>query len=337
MNELYKIGQVAKLCEISIKTLRFYEEEKLIKPVKVDIYTGYRFYDDESLIQIFRVKFLREIGFSIKEIREFNENSINDKLLEIESQIRHLRDNRAMLSFLNKQKGEKFMKSFVNDKDALGKWKYAATTNSKEDFLKGKFSVDKKPDYKNLYFLPNGQGYWIFDRWTKGEILHFEGDVMPYSIEGNKLFLDLILGGRKRCTLVFEKVDSKEYTVDEISIVDDVEIPFILDKKALGFWEAVDLIDVQDKKNYSPKDDAKTDLFMKSMTFNPNGIVYFDTRQTLSKLKWTKGKVVNQYQKQVMDYKIKAIGGQTYMILDWKSGDYTFNGDINCCYVFKKL
>lgn len=336
MSELYKIGQVAELCDISIKTLRFYEDEKLIKPAKVDIYTGYRFYDDKSLVQIYRVKFLRELGFSIKEIREFNEHSISDKMSEIEMQICRLKDNREMLSFLNKQKGEKYMKNFVNDKNALGKWKYIANTTSKEDYLKGKFTVDKDPDYKNLYFLPNGQGYWIFDRWTKGMILHYRGDVMPYSIEGNKLFLDYVNDGQKRFTIVFERVDNKEYSKEEIAIVDDINLPFVLDKKALGFWQAVDCVDFEDKKSYKPRENADTDLFLKSLTFNPNGDVIFEANSLL-KLKWTKGKVINQYQKNVMDYRIKTFDGQAYMIMDWKSGDYTYNGDIECCYVFKKI
>jgi len=337
MSELYKIGQVSELCDISIKTLRFYEEEKLIKPVKVDIYSGYRFYDDDCIMQIYKVKFLRDLGFSIKEIREFNEHSINDKIKEIELQINRLKDNREMLSFLNKQKGEKIMKNFVNDKDAIGKWKYVANTTSKEDYLKGIFQVDKEPDFKNLYFLPEGQGYWVFERWTKGMLMHYTGNVFKYQIEGNKLFIDFIWDGKKEFTIVYERVDSKEYTYNEISIVDNIDLPFVEDKKVLGLWQVVDCIDFKDKKNYKPREDADKDNFIKSFTFNPNGEVIVESTNSLSKFKWTKGKVINQYQKNAMDYKIKNFDGEIYLIMDWKSGDYTYNGDINCCYVFKKF
>ena len=91
MSDLMKIGEVSKLCDIPIKTLRFYEEEKLITPTKTDSWTGYRFYNDEAIIQIYKVKFLRDLGFSIKEIREFNESSINSKISEIELQIERLK------------------------------------------------------------------------------------------------------------------------------------------------------------------------------------------------------------------------------------------------------
>ena len=53
MEKLYRIGEVSKICEIPIKTLRFYEEEGLIKPVQVDMFTGYRYYDDENILEIY--------------------------------------------------------------------------------------------------------------------------------------------------------------------------------------------------------------------------------------------------------------------------------------------
>lgn len=336
MSELLKIGEVSKLCDISIKTLRFYEEEKLIKPVKVDIYSGYRFYDDESIMQIYKVKFLRDLGFSIKEIREFNQNSINDKIKEIESQIDKLKDNRQMLSFLNKQKGEKIMKNFVNDKEAIGKWKYVASTESKEAFLKGESKKEKDAFIKNLYFLPEGEGYWIFERWTKGMIMQFRGEVYTYEICGNKLFLKITHDGKEDGTYVFEKVDSKEYSSQEIAIKDNLDLPFVMDKKILGLWEAVDFIKFEEKKNYQPKK-YEGNLIFRQATFNPNGEAIFEATGGFSKKKWTKGKILDKAMTTVSDYVIKTIDGQTYLIMDWKSGDYTFNGDINGCYVFKKF
>ena len=42
--QLLKIGELAKLSGVSIKALRVYEKKKIIKPVKVDEETGYRYY-----------------------------------------------------------------------------------------------------------------------------------------------------------------------------------------------------------------------------------------------------------------------------------------------------
>ena len=131
MANLYRIGEVSKICEIPIKTLRYYEEEKLISPVKVDIYTGYRYYDDNNIEHIYRVKLLKNLGFSIKEIRQYNENSLKIKLEEIQEQFNQLKDRKAMISYLQKQKGEKIMKPFINDENAIGKWTYLASSSSK--------------------------------------------------------------------------------------------------------------------------------------------------------------------------------------------------------------
>lgn len=40
---MIKIGDFAKIFNISIKTVRFYEEKGLITPAFVDIYSGYRY------------------------------------------------------------------------------------------------------------------------------------------------------------------------------------------------------------------------------------------------------------------------------------------------------
>lgn len=334
MSELYKIGQVSKICEISIKTLRFYEDEGLIKPVKVDIYSGYRLYDEKNLVQIFMVKFLRSVGFSIKEIRDFDKNSINKKIEDIENQISKLKDNRKMLSFLKKQKGEIMMKNFINDENAVGKWAYVATVKSKKAYLDGEFEIKKDEMIKILYFLPQGQGYWIFDRWTKGQILHFRGDVFKYEIEDGKLFLNVECD-EVHDTLVFEKVDSKAYTDKAIRIEDNVKLPFVLDKEILGLWTALDFILVENKNDYKPKEKARTQ-FLKSATFNPNGEVIFESENGLYKNCWTKGKVLNINDKTASEYQIKKIDGKYYLFMDWKSGDYMYQGLVKECIVFKQ-
>ena len=44
---MYKIGEFSKLSKTTIKTLRYYEKEKLLKPSNVDNYTNYRYYTAE--------------------------------------------------------------------------------------------------------------------------------------------------------------------------------------------------------------------------------------------------------------------------------------------------
>lgn len=66
---MYKIGQFSILCRTPIKTLRYYDEINLLKPEKVDECTNYRLYTTNQLIQIHYINSLRQIGFSIKDIK----------------------------------------------------------------------------------------------------------------------------------------------------------------------------------------------------------------------------------------------------------------------------
>ena len=46
---MYKIGELSKLCNISVKTLRYYDAEGLLIPDEIDKFTGYRYYSASKL------------------------------------------------------------------------------------------------------------------------------------------------------------------------------------------------------------------------------------------------------------------------------------------------
>ena len=106
MAKLYKIGEVSKLCNLSIKTLRYYEDFGLIKPASVDIYSGYRYYNEQNVETIYKILALKELGFSLLEIKEFSKTSLDKKLKELKKQIKVLKKSLEMISFLKNQKGD---------------------------------------------------------------------------------------------------------------------------------------------------------------------------------------------------------------------------------------
>ena len=336
MVQLYKIGEISKVCNISIKTLRYYEDFGLIKPKEVDIYTGYRYYDDENVQTVYKIQLLKDLGFSLAEIKDFDEKSFNNKFKDIEKEISELKKKLDMISYLNKQKGEKIMKPFINDEKAIGKWKYLCSTESVEKFNLGETYLDKEILFKELYFLPDGEGCWVFDGWSKGVIYHFRGNYYKYSIIDEKLFVEFTNADQEYLhTLVYERVDNKEYTEEEIKIKDDVDLPFILDEKAVGSWIAVDFISIKDKFNYIPK--TQDDLFLKSLSLLPNGDCFRESNKgEINKIKWTKDYILTLHSKTASNFIIQEIEGNEYLIMDWKSGDYIYGGEIFGCYVFKK-
>jgi len=66
---MIKIGNFARLSQVSVVTLRYYDEMDLLKPVKVDAFTGYRFYSADQLPRLNRILALKDLGFSLEQIR----------------------------------------------------------------------------------------------------------------------------------------------------------------------------------------------------------------------------------------------------------------------------
>ena len=82
--QLLKIGELAKLSGVSIKALGVYEKKKIIKPVKVDEETGYRYYSAGQMEMIESLLELQDMGFTLSEIEKvLSGKSSKDELSEI--------------------------------------------------------------------------------------------------------------------------------------------------------------------------------------------------------------------------------------------------------------
>jgi DNA-binding transcriptional MerR regulator len=65
---MLKIRDFARLGQVSVRTLRYYDELGLLTPVQVDRYTGYRLYSATQLPQLYRILVLKDLGCSLDEI-----------------------------------------------------------------------------------------------------------------------------------------------------------------------------------------------------------------------------------------------------------------------------
>ena len=66
---MIKIGDFARLSQVSVVTLRYYDEMNLFKPVRVDDFTGYRYYSADQLPRLNRILALKDLGFSLEQIK----------------------------------------------------------------------------------------------------------------------------------------------------------------------------------------------------------------------------------------------------------------------------
>ncbi len=67
---MIKIGDFARLGQVSVVTLRHYDEMGLLKPVEVDSFTGYRYYSVAQLPRLNRILALKDLGFSLNQIEQ---------------------------------------------------------------------------------------------------------------------------------------------------------------------------------------------------------------------------------------------------------------------------
>ncbi|RRD94057.1 MerR family transcriptional regulator [Clostridiales bacterium COT073_COT-073] len=94
----YLIGDVSKICNISKKTLRYYDDIDVIKPEHISEYNSYRYYSMDNMHDIMILKYFKQMGYSLSEIRE-NFNSYNyDYILEsLKEKANELREERRKI------------------------------------------------------------------------------------------------------------------------------------------------------------------------------------------------------------------------------------------------
>lgn len=83
MEKYYTIGSISKLCNVTTKTLRYYDRIKLLEPEYRDEETGYRYYSKRQLNAILIIRRLRNLGFSIQEIKDTIDNPSLDNLKRV--------------------------------------------------------------------------------------------------------------------------------------------------------------------------------------------------------------------------------------------------------------
>lgn len=129
---VYKIGDFANIVNISVRTLRYYDEIGLLKPEIIDKYTSYRYYTDDNVIEAQFITLLKKVGFTLQEIIDYkallndfdnNDDGVNQFLLKKQNQISRqmelLQEQYDKIVILRKKfKGKvlTLMKEDINDK-----------------------------------------------------------------------------------------------------------------------------------------------------------------------------------------------------------------------------
>ncbi len=129
---MFRIGEFSRIGSVTIDTLRHYDALGLLKPAKVDPFTGYRYYTAEQLQPLNRIVALKEVGFSLEEIaRILRDNLTTDEfrgmlkvqfaLTESAIAVAQLRRERilARLNYLNLEENMPVYEVTLKSVDAL--------------------------------------------------------------------------------------------------------------------------------------------------------------------------------------------------------------------------
>ena len=148
-----QIKEFAEFTGVSVRTLHYYDEIGLLVPACVDAHTGYRYYDEDSLLRMQEILFYRELDFSLKSIGEIlsSPNYDMNKALKEQKALLTLKKERLerLISAVDDaMKGESVMRAFDNSEfekyKAEAKEKWGKTDAYKEHTEKTKhYSKDK--------------------------------------------------------------------------------------------------------------------------------------------------------------------------------------------------
>lgn len=113
MNEHFSIGETAKLNNISIQTLRYYDRLGIFKPDYTDPSNGYRYYHISQFFYLDIIKYLKSIQTPLEEIKQIILNTPQDmrNFLQqqetvIENEFKKLQDAKCILEKKKRQLNE---------------------------------------------------------------------------------------------------------------------------------------------------------------------------------------------------------------------------------------
>ena len=118
----FKIGEFSRLMQVTVKTLRHYEQKELLVPDEVDEWTGYRYYSITQMLKLNSIRQLQQLGFTLEEIKDLYDNEshtpsveqLSRKIEDTEKQLQRLVARRnQLLEWMDSRKKIKIMEKFT--------------------------------------------------------------------------------------------------------------------------------------------------------------------------------------------------------------------------------
>lgn len=111
---MYRIGELARLADVTPDTIRYYEKQRMMDH-EVRTEGGFRLYSESDLQRLKFIRYAKQLGFTLETIRELlsiridpqhhtcqeSKSIVQSRLKEVESKISELEHMRRSLQHLN--------------------------------------------------------------------------------------------------------------------------------------------------------------------------------------------------------------------------------------------
>jgi len=92
MKKILTIGEMSALFQINAQTLHYYDSIGLFVPAVRDEETGHRKYEFDQVYKLASIRYMRKLGYSLKQIKNYMDSHLDFKLDHLKEQSRILRN-----------------------------------------------------------------------------------------------------------------------------------------------------------------------------------------------------------------------------------------------------
>ena len=373
---MLKIGEFARICQVSTQTLRYYHAEGVLLADKIDPQTGYRYYKTEKIKTFGEIQTLKQAGFSLEEIKTLLSGTeeargilLAQKRTALTQERIRIEDSLTLVERLGHRQeilGERSIReviamNFEDDPAVIGRWKLLGQVRSQSPESWGTPKTPSDTVMEEIVCLPGGSVWWHI-LWSRGIIYSYyetPNTVVPneyqlHEVDGEKFMTLRWIGyhcltdGSDSILLLYKQESDHAYSPREAQTRRDrTDFPYVPDPRLLGTWETVAFVNTP--HDFSPAQplDISALRYVTSISFYERGMcerrIRAQNRGTAVALEYTaagmgefRGFIINQQQETAEGYLLRELEGVPYLFIQHKSGDYIFGGMEPKYYVFRK-
>jgi DNA-binding transcriptional MerR regulator len=145
MGRNYRVGEVATLTRVSVRTLHHYDRIGLLRPATYSV-GGYRLYGDSDLLRLQQILTLRYLGFPLKRIGELLDRTDFDLVASLRVQRQALHDRIEELERISVAVGK-----LVDQRLATGEWSWQLVIEASEAVGAG---LTRREETMETYYTP---------------------------------------------------------------------------------------------------------------------------------------------------------------------------------------